>query len=166
MSTQANFLNLSDRGGILDISRTSHRENPINLGGANAAASSNIAANAKKIAQAGVVPNLLPIDEDVDDEKCSPIKPKKRTAEDSPFKKHFAKQASMRSGKQERDGEPVLVISSEEDAVVDIAVGGFGIELDQNVNLGNNNGDVSSLNLNSGIMATPPQKNNMSSPLK
>ena len=37
-----------------------------------------------------MVPNLLPIDEDVDDEKCSPIKPKKRTAEDSPFKKHLA----------------------------------------------------------------------------
>ena len=32
-------------------------------------------------------PDLLPIDEDVDDEHCSPIKPKKRTSEDSPFKR-------------------------------------------------------------------------------
>ena len=37
----------------------------------------------------------------------------------------------MKSAKHEqKDGEPVLVISSEEEAVVDIAVGGFGIELD------------------------------------
>ena len=85
----------------------------------------------------------------------------------------------MKSAKHEQKyGEPVLVISSEEEAVVDIAVGGFGIELDQHQSLrnatggqncdeDNNEGDVSSLNLNSGILATPPQNNqNMSSPQK
>lgn len=147
MSTQANLLNLSERGGFLDISRTSARgDTSINLGNGG-----------KKVPQIGV-PNLLPIDEDVDDEKCSPIKPKKRTDEDSPFKKHFAKQASMKSGKQ--SAEPVLLISSEEDAVVDIDVGGFGVELDRH-----RPEDVSSLNLNSGILVTPPRHIN-SSPQK
>ena len=32
--------------------------------------------------------DTLERDEDVDDEKCSPLKPKARTSEDSPFKKH------------------------------------------------------------------------------
>ena len=46
-----------------------------------------MAAN-KRYPQAVNGPDLLPIDEDVDDEKCSPIKPVKRgKGEDSPFKR-------------------------------------------------------------------------------
>ena len=44
---------------------------------------------------------MLPIDEDVDDEKCSPIKPKKRTSEDSPFKR---KLAAIRRGDTAQNG--------------------------------------------------------------
>ena len=76
MSTQANnLLNQSERG-LLNLSQVSARD---------------IGAAGPKRHGAGKDngPDLLPIDEDVDDEKCSPIKPKRRTSEDSPFKKHL-----------------------------------------------------------------------------
>lgn len=60
--------------------------------------------NGKRFIQAGGAPDLLPIDEDVDDEKCSPIKPKRRTDEDSPFKKHIAA-AQMSIKKSQRKYE-------------------------------------------------------------
>ena len=97
--------------------------------------------------------DLLPIDEDVDEQQCSPIKPKRRTSEDSPFKR-------FQSGEDVADGnhEKPLTISSVIDSVNDnIAAGGFGFELDSN-NLG-------SLNLESGLM-TPSKQKRLSSPLK
>ena len=71
MSTQACLLNQSERGILNLSSQVSARDN-------------NMAA--KRYPQVNE-PDLLPIDEDLDDEKCSPVKPKKRTQEDSPFKK-------------------------------------------------------------------------------
>ena len=64
---------------------------------------------------------MLPIDEDVDDEKCSPIKPKRRTpSAASPFKK------LTRDGNYEKANDDEVI-----DNVHDgIAVGGFGVELD------------------------------------
>ena len=60
-------------------------------------------------------PDLLPIDEDIDDEQCSPIKPKKRMSEDSPFKN---KQWLIEEDKQMIDGGNHEKIK------------GFGAELD------------------------------------
>lgn len=57
---------------------------------ASATQSSDVVAKPRcyQAAANNAVADLLPIDEDVDDEKCSPIKPKKRTQEDSPFKRN------------------------------------------------------------------------------
>ena len=58
----------------------------------------------------------MPIDEDVDDEKCSPIKPKRRTDEDSPFKKHLAKQLSIKKSEKKNDeNQPDQLIISDDD---------------------------------------------------
>ena len=103
---------MSERGGLANLSsQMSARE-----------VGSLAAGNKKYQGAASGRPDLLPIDEDVDDEKCSPIKPKRRTSEDSPFKKHL-------SGKRNQDGnhEKPLTISSVEDDERDIAVGGFGL---------------------------------------
>ena len=63
MSTQACILNQSERGILNLSSQVSSRDN-------------NLAAKRYPVT---TEPDLLPIDEDLDDEKCSPIKPKKRT---------------------------------------------------------------------------------------
>lgn len=69
-------------------------------------------------------PDLLPIDEDVDDEKCSPIKPKKRTKQDSPFKKIISgKKSHLIHG-----DDNILAISSDDQE--EMKKGGFGLELD------------------------------------
>ena len=97
---------------------------------------------------------LLPIDEDVDDEKCSPIKPKKRTAEDSPFKRNLINLVPQ-IHEEDLDRDMPLIISSDED----IAVGGFGVDLDDRVVV-----DLDSFNLNSGLNSSPLRNN--SSPNK
>ena len=81
MSTQAcNLLNMSQM--------SSARDTVTNIGGKRPLVNND-------------GPDLLPIDEDVDDEKCSPIKPKKRTSEDSPFKKRLA---AIRQGLASQNG--------------------------------------------------------------
>lgn len=104
----------------------------------------------------------------MDDEKCSPIKPKRRTDEDSPFKKHLAKRINLHKshGKnsQEMKKGDELVISDEDDeasatnAAAKIAVGGFGIELDHNEMIDRADEDINSVNLNSGLLETPSRR--------
>ena len=77
MSTQANALNLSERGTMLNQSLGSVRDVSGNVGGGKKHQQNN-----------GNALDLLPIDEDIDEQQCSPIKPKKRTKEDSPFKRN------------------------------------------------------------------------------
>ena len=77
LSTAANLLNQSERGTLNLTSQQSSARGDSHLSMAN-----------KRYPQGGNGPDLLPIDEDVDDEKCSPIKPVKRgKGEDSPFKR-------------------------------------------------------------------------------
>ena len=108
MSTQANVLNLSSQTSARDTSNIGKKFPP------------------------GNGPDLLPIDEDIDEQQCSPVKPKKRTKEDSPFKR-------PQNGNHE---------NSSGDDYPDIAVGGFE-------NRGGVN-DVLSFGLNSG-KGTPAQ---------
>lgn len=127
MSTQANALNLSERGNLLNQSVNSVRE-AANIGGAG-----------KKYPPTNAL-DLLPIDEDVDEQQCSPIKPKKRTTEDSPFKRH-------------QNG---IVENSSDSQINHIAVGGFGAELDRK----HDSAEMISLNLNLGL-ETPTNKKDM-----
>ena len=53
----------------------------------NSTTSERTANNRKAAHNVPPAGNLLPIDEDLNDEKCSPIKPRKRTKNDSPFKR-------------------------------------------------------------------------------
>lgn len=109
LSTQANLLNESNRGGTLNLS---------NQNSARCADPSNL------VSKRANAPDLLPIDEDVDDEKCSPIKPKKRTKQDSPFKKIISAKKSHLI-----DGEDNLLVISSDDHEENKR-GGFGLELD------------------------------------
>lgn len=68
----------------------------------------------------------------MDDEQCSPIKPKKRTSEDSPFKKrNFDSVEVSNNGNYEiKNDQPRIIISSQDESKCEISVGGFGVELD------------------------------------
>ena len=118
MSMSTQVMNLSERGSALNNLASQHSAREVgSIGGV------------KKYpgGAAGGQPDLLPIDEDVDDEKCSPLKPKRRTSDDSPFKKHLA------AARRDQDGnyEKPLTISSVDVDDDDIRVGGFGLELDK-----------------------------------
>ena len=139
MSTQANPLNQSERGGLLNLSQVS---------------SARDVKRAGYPAQGGNDQDLLPIDEDVDEQHCSPIKPNKRTIQDSPFKR-FQSGEGVTDGNHEKPLTISSVINSGND---DIAVGGFGLELDSN--------NMRSLNLDSGLATPSKTKKHMSSPLK
>ena len=137
MSTQANILNQSERGGLLNLSQVSSARDVTGLAGSKRAGFPAPGGNGQ---------DLLPIDEDVDDEKCSPIKPKKRTSEDSPFKR-------FQSGEGDPNGnheKPLTISSVLNSGNDDIAVGGFGLELDNKLD----SNYLRSLNLDSGL-ATP-----------
>ena len=139
MSTQAGGLhNQSDRAAMLNLSSASGRD-------------LSVVTN-KRYPQVIGGPDLIAIDEDVDEEKCSPIKPKKRTSEDSPFKKQACKSSAK--------GNKALVISDDD---CNIDVGGFGVELDNN---DPRLEEISSFNLNSGLLATPTRKSGKKSARK
>lgn len=79
MSTQANLVNMSTASN-------------------QATAREGAALATRKYQAEG--PDLLPIDEDIDDEKCSPVKPKKRTSEDSPFKRRIKNENFENNGRR------------------------------------------------------------------
>ena len=116
-------------------------------------------------AAANAIADLLPIDEDVDDEQCSPIKPKKRTQEDSPFKRNMlAEIPQVVAGSAAapiQSQESQLLVSDEEMINMgegEIATSGHEIATIAKQPSGGESMSFNNLLNSAGIEMTPPKK--------